>query len=64
MLCLGLSGGLNLVHENPYEIPRVFTHDGAAAIVEDGKVARKDTYLDWPAVQQQLASAAPASATA
>ena len=38
MLCLGLSGGLNLVHENPYEIPRVFTHDGAAAIVEDGKV--------------------------
>jgi carbamoyltransferase len=29
---------LNLVHENPYEIPRVFTHDGAAAIVEDGKV--------------------------
>ena len=38
MLCLGLSGGLNLVHENPYEIPRVFTHDGAAAIVEDGNV--------------------------
>jgi carbamoyltransferase len=38
MLCLGLSGGLNLVHENPYEIPRVFTHDGAAAIVDDGKV--------------------------
>jgi carbamoyltransferase len=38
MLCLGLSGGLNLIHENPYEIPRVFTHDGAAAIVEDGKV--------------------------
>src|SRR5215475_1742606 len=38
MLCLGLSGGLNLVHENPYEIPRVFTHDGAAAIVKDGKV--------------------------
>ncbi len=38
MLCLGLSGGLNLIHENPYEIPRIFTHDGAAAIVEDGKV--------------------------
>jgi carbamoyltransferase len=38
MLCLGLSGGLNLVHENPYEIPRVFTHDGAAALVENGKV--------------------------
>ena len=27
--------------------------------VVDGKVARKDTYLDWPAIQQQLA---PASA--
>jgi len=23
--------------------------------VEDGLVARKDTYLDWPAIQQQLA---------
>ena len=33
--------------------------------VEDGKVARKDTYLDWPAIQQQLApAAAPASASA
>ena len=32
--------------------------------VEDGKVARKDTYLDWPAVQQQLAPATPASASA
>jgi ketosteroid isomerase-like protein len=26
--------------------------------VEDGKIARKDTYLDWPAIQQQLAPAA------
>jgi ketosteroid isomerase-like protein len=26
--------------------------------VEGGKIARKDTYLDWPAIQQQLAPAA------
>jgi carbamoyltransferase len=38
MLCLGFSGGLNLVHENPYDLPNVFTHDGAAVIVEDGEV--------------------------
>ncbi len=38
MLCLGFSGGLNLVHENPYEIPKVFTHDGAAVLVENGEV--------------------------
>lgn len=38
MLCLGFSGGLNLVHENAFEIPRAFTHDGAAVLVEDGKV--------------------------
>ena len=30
--------------------------------VEDGKVARKDTYLDWPAIQEQLAQSAPAAA--
>jgi len=30
--------------------------------VDDGKVARKDTYLDWPAIQEQLAQTAPASA--
>jgi steroid delta-isomerase-like uncharacterized protein len=29
--------------------------------VEDGRVARKDTYLDWPALQQQQAGA-PVSA--
>jgi steroid delta-isomerase-like uncharacterized protein len=26
-------------------------------LVEDGKIARKDTYLDWPAVQAQVAEA-------
>lgn len=24
--------------------------------VEDGKIARKDTYLDWPAIQEQLSA--------
>lgn len=38
MLCLGFCGGLNLVHENPFEIPRAFTHDGAAVLVRDGEV--------------------------
>jgi carbamoyltransferase len=33
-----LSGGLDLVHENPYDIPKVFTHDGAVVLVEDGEV--------------------------
>ena len=33
--------------------------DGADVFtVEGGRVARKDTYLDWPAIQQQLAQAA------
>ena len=30
--------------------------------VEDGRVARKDTYLDWVAVQQQLGDPAQTSA--
>jgi carbamoyltransferase len=38
MLCLGFSGGLDRVHENPYAIPAAFTHDGAAALVEDGAI--------------------------
>ena len=38
MLVLGFSGGFNLVHENPYEVPRAFTHDGASVLVEDGRV--------------------------
>jgi ketosteroid isomerase-like protein len=31
--------------------------------IDDGRVARKDTYLDWPALQQQQADA-PASTLA
>jgi carbamoyltransferase len=38
MLCLGLSGGLNKVYENPLELPNAFLHDGAAVIVRDGRV--------------------------
>lgn len=38
MLCLGFSGGLNRVYENPYELPNAFTHDGAAVLVENGRV--------------------------
>lgn len=38
MLCIGFCGGLNQIHENPFEIPRAFTHDGAAVLVEDGEV--------------------------
>lgn len=31
------------------------TCDGVDVIaVTDGRIARKDTYLDWPAIQQQL----------
>jgi ketosteroid isomerase-like protein len=32
--------------------------------VNGGKIARKDTYLDWPAIQQQLAETPRASAPA
>lgn len=39
-----------------------FVCDGVDVFaVDDGRVARKDTYLDWPAIQQQLAGK-PASA--
>jgi carbamoyltransferase len=38
MLCLGLSGGLSRVHENPLELPGAFLHDGAAVLVQDGRV--------------------------
>ena len=32
-----------------------FSCDGADVIaVTDGRVARKDTYLDWPAIERQL----------
>ncbi|MFB9263064.1 carbamoyltransferase [Bradyrhizobium erythrophlei] len=38
MLCLGLSGGLDKVYENPLELPNTFLHDGAAVLVRDGHV--------------------------
>lgn len=38
MLCLGLSGGFNLVHENAYRFGYGISHDGAAALVEDGRL--------------------------
>lgn len=41
---------------------RRITCDGVDVfLVDDGKVARKDTYLDWPTIEAQLAEAAPAS---
>jgi ketosteroid isomerase-like protein len=30
--------------------------------VEGGRIARKDTYWDWPAIQRQLAESSPAPA--
>src|SRR5437660_7601394 len=36
MFSVGFSGGLNLIHENPFE--QEFGHDGAAVLVEDGEV--------------------------
>lgn len=38
MLCLGLSGGLDRVYENPLGLPNTFLHDGAAVLVKDGRV--------------------------
>ncbi|MER9162721.1 carbamoyltransferase [Mesorhizobium sp. M0715] len=38
MLCLGISGGLDQVHENRFERQNAFMHDGAAVLVRDGKV--------------------------
>ncbi|MCS3765695.1 MULTISPECIES: carbamoyltransferase family protein [Bradyrhizobium] len=38
MLCLGLSGGLDRVYENPLQLPNTFLHDGAAVLVKDGRV--------------------------
>jgi len=31
--------------------------------VDGGKIARKDTHLDWPAIQEQLAETPPAAAS-
>ncbi len=38
MLCLGISGGLDQVHENRFQLPNAFMHDGAAVLVRDGQV--------------------------
>jgi ketosteroid isomerase-like protein len=39
--------------------------DGADVFaVENGQVARKDTYLDWPGLQQQLVADAASAASA
>lgn len=39
MLTLGLSGGLDLVHQNrDHLFPRGSCHDSAAALVDDGQV--------------------------
>lgn len=38
MLCLGISGGLDQVHENRFELRNAFMHDGAAVLVRDGQV--------------------------
>ena len=36
-----------------------FSCDGVDVIaVTDGRVARKDTYLDWPAIERQLGTQA------
>ena len=41
------------------------TCDGVDVIaVADGRISRKDTYLDWPAIQRQLTPEASASLTA
>ncbi|WP_025038579.1 carbamoyltransferase family protein [Bradyrhizobium sp. DOA9] len=38
MLCLGLSGGLDRVHEYRPVLSHTFLHDGAAVLVRDGRV--------------------------
>ncbi|WP_051311160.1 carbamoyltransferase [Bradyrhizobium sp. Cp5.3] len=38
MLCLGLSGGLDKVYENTVGPQNTFMHDGAAVLVQDGRV--------------------------
>ncbi|MDA9431845.1 carbamoyltransferase family protein [Bradyrhizobium sp. CCBAU 51627] len=38
MLCLGLSGGLDRIYESSPELPNTFLHDGAAVLVQDGRV--------------------------
>ena len=44
---------------------RRFTCDGVDVIaVRDGRISRKDTYLDWPAIQAQLSEELTPSLTA
>ncbi|UFX49178.1 MULTISPECIES: carbamoyltransferase [Bradyrhizobium] len=38
MLCLGICGGLDRIHESSPELPNTFLHDGAAVLVQDGRV--------------------------
>ncbi|PJG51435.1 nodulation protein [Bradyrhizobium forestalis] len=38
MLCLGVSGGLDRIYESSPELPNTFLHDGAAVLVQDGRV--------------------------
>src|SRR5262245_3944211 len=38
MLTLGLAGGLDPVHEDFLDTPDNYTYDGAAVLVEDGRV--------------------------
>lgn len=38
MLCMGISGGFNFIYENVYKFGYGFSHDGAAALLEDGTV--------------------------
>ncbi|WP_036030711.1 MULTISPECIES: carbamoyltransferase N-terminal domain-containing protein [Bradyrhizobium] len=37
MLCPGLSGDLDRIHESSPELPNAFVHDGAAVLVQDGR---------------------------
>ncbi|AJA65430.1 hypothetical protein JEY40_08400 [Bradyrhizobium japonicum] len=38
MLSIGLSGGLDRIYESSPELPNTFLHDGAAVLVQDGRV--------------------------
>jgi carbamoyltransferase len=39
MLVLGISGGVNLIHENHYPVNKGFFHDAAAALIDNGRIA-------------------------
>jgi carbamoyltransferase len=38
MLVLGISGGINLIHEDRFPAYKGFSHDAAAALIADGKI--------------------------